>query len=547
MHSLLLPLRALKRSRLRPAFSVVGAALGVVVWLAFAPAALGGSSTYVTTYGISMEPTLHKGDLAIVRPQSSYQVGDIVAYRSETLHTVVLHRIIGRDGERYVFKGDNNTWVDTDHPTAAQLVGRMDVKLPGFGARVPQVASPPGIAALATFAALPAANGKRRKRRGAGNDGGAPAPARRGLPSLRHVDPKMLVFTAVAVGMLAFAFTRPTTQHTTSDLPFDDRGTFTYTGAAPGAGAVYQADQVTSGQPIFLNLVDHLDMGFTYTASALSPLVASGDIYLTGTITDADGWSFPFEIAPKTPFEGTDVTTHGTVDLHSLQSTIAAMEASTGVKRDTYTVLIKATVNRDLRRKDVSTSGVFATALEFKLDDLEMHLATPGGTALTPSQGGLLSLPVERENTITVLGQSASVAAARAAALALILITLAVWIDWFVRAARSDESSLIERRYRTYLLPVRTGMPASDLVIDVESIAALARIADHTGAPMLHGEPGVYHVVDGARLYRYRVAALDAVHVEVAPPAPPAEPVMAARPQLRRRERPLRANQDARQ
>jgi signal peptidase I len=294
MHSLSSPLRALKRSPLRRVFPVVGAALGVVVWLAFAPAALGGSSTYVTTYGVSMEPTLHKGDMVIVRPQSSYNVGDVVAYRSETLHTVVLHRIIGRDGERYVFKGDNNTWVDTDHPTGAQLLGRMDMKLPGFGTRVQQVASPPGVAVLATFAALPMAKGKRRKRRNGGTDGGAPTPPRRGLPSLRHVDPKMLVFTAVAAGLLAFAFTRPSTQHTMSDLPFDDRGTFTYTGPAPGAGSVYQGDQVSSGQPIFFNLVDHLDVGFTYTASALSPLVATGDVYLTGTIMDADGWSYPF-------------------------------------------------------------------------------------------------------------------------------------------------------------------------------------------------------------------------------------------------------------
>jgi hypothetical protein len=227
-----------------------------------------------------------------------------------------------------------------------------------------------------------------------------------------------------------------------------------------------------------------------------------------------------------------------------LQSTVAAMEASTGVKRDTYTVFVKATVNRELRRNDVALSGLFATSLEFKLDDLEMHLATPGGQALTPSQGGLISVPVERENHITLLGQSASVAAARAAALALALITLAVWVDWLVRAAKSDESSLIERRYRTYLLPVRTGAPMAELVIDVESIAALARIADHSGAPMLHGEPGVYHVVDGARVYRYRVAALEAAHAEVATAVvEPIRPPAATQP-VRRRERPLRVDRD---
>src|SRR4051812_39193182 len=98
MRTLLRPWRSLTRSPLRRAFSVVGAALAIVLWLGLAPSALGGSSTYVTTYGISMEPVLHKGDLAIVRAQPSYHVGDIVAYNSASLHTIVLHRIIAREG-----------------------------------------------------------------------------------------------------------------------------------------------------------------------------------------------------------------------------------------------------------------------------------------------------------------------------------------------------------------------------------------------------------------------------------------------------------------
>ena len=47
-------------------------------------------------------------------PPSHYKVGDIVAYRSTMLHIVVLHRIIAVKGDRYVFKGDNNDFVDPD-------------------------------------------------------------------------------------------------------------------------------------------------------------------------------------------------------------------------------------------------------------------------------------------------------------------------------------------------------------------------------------------------------------------------------------------------
>ena len=89
----------------------------------------------VTTYGTSMEPTLHAGDLVVVRPQDDYRVGDVVAYRSEQLGTIVLHRIIAREGDRYVFKGDNNSWIDEERPTADDLIGAMDTHFDGHRCR----------------------------------------------------------------------------------------------------------------------------------------------------------------------------------------------------------------------------------------------------------------------------------------------------------------------------------------------------------------------------------------------------------------------------
>ena len=94
----------------------LGLALVGLLWFLFAPTALGGSTTYVVTDGVSMEPHFHSGDLALVRGESDYRVGQIVAYHNIQLGTVVLHRIIARDGSRYVFKGDNNNFTDFEHP-----------------------------------------------------------------------------------------------------------------------------------------------------------------------------------------------------------------------------------------------------------------------------------------------------------------------------------------------------------------------------------------------------------------------------------------------
>jgi signal peptidase I len=81
-------------------------AVGGLGWYFFAPSQIGGSTGYVITHGISMEPLIHTGDLVLVRPADHYRVGQVVAYHSTVLHTVALHRIIAISDGHYTFKGD---------------------------------------------------------------------------------------------------------------------------------------------------------------------------------------------------------------------------------------------------------------------------------------------------------------------------------------------------------------------------------------------------------------------------------------------------------
>ena len=111
------------------------------VWL-FWPTALGGGTTYVTTHGISMEPGFQTGDLAILRPDLSYSVGDVVGYQSDSLDTVVMHRIVALDGDRFVIQGDNNTWLDEDKPTSEEILGKLFIRVPQGGKALAALRSP---------------------------------------------------------------------------------------------------------------------------------------------------------------------------------------------------------------------------------------------------------------------------------------------------------------------------------------------------------------------------------------------------------------------
>jgi signal peptidase I len=108
-------------------------ALCLAAWATFAPPQLGGSTSYAITTGVSMLPHFHAGDLVLLRHESSYTVGEVAGYHNGQLGVTVMHRIVAIDGDRYVFKGDNNDFTDMFEPTAAQIVGAEWIHLPGWG------------------------------------------------------------------------------------------------------------------------------------------------------------------------------------------------------------------------------------------------------------------------------------------------------------------------------------------------------------------------------------------------------------------------------
>ena len=98
----------------------------------FRPVALGGPASYVMVSGVSMEPTLHSGDLVATRKHQSYQKGDIVAFRVEG--GIVIHRIVGGSAEEgFVMQGDNKNAPDVWRPTADDVVGGLWFRVPGGG------------------------------------------------------------------------------------------------------------------------------------------------------------------------------------------------------------------------------------------------------------------------------------------------------------------------------------------------------------------------------------------------------------------------------
>lgn len=143
----------------------------LIGWMLFAPTAVGGPATYVITDGTSMLPHFRAEGLVITRRQPAYQVGEVVAYHNPLLHTIVMHRIVARQGDRYVFQGDNNDFQDRYHATRSDLIGKEWIYWPGAGRYLGVLRNPLafggmiGLITLASFLLPPGRTSRRRRRR----------------------------------------------------------------------------------------------------------------------------------------------------------------------------------------------------------------------------------------------------------------------------------------------------------------------------------------------------------------------------------------------
>jgi signal peptidase len=134
-----LPREAEVRPRLPRAktIALLVAQLAVVAALGWycLPQRIGGRANWVMVSGTSMLPRYHTGDLVLVERQSSYHVGEVVAYRVPKGQVgagyVVIHRIIGGNGQTgWKLKGDNRTAPDLWHPTDNDVLGAKLLRIP---------------------------------------------------------------------------------------------------------------------------------------------------------------------------------------------------------------------------------------------------------------------------------------------------------------------------------------------------------------------------------------------------------------------------------
>lgn len=368
----------------------------VGLWALLAPSSLGGPMSYLTVEGTSMRPGLESGDLVVVRSQSGYSPGDVVAYRSVLGDSLVLHRIVGTDGDRFVVKGDNNDFIDLDRPGTPDILGRQVVAIPGAASVVASLGNPAAVVGLVAAAGGLVALGilggsKHRHRRtvghresSAGKQSGMngpeqlpPPPSDPGTwetPAAQTVGggnpmagtsgpfavgpPALwLVVTAIAVSLAIVVWLTPTTTTQAELRPYVVGLTFDYASELP-PNPVYGDGMLRTGDTVFFAVVDVINMRVDSNIVSSGVLTGDSQLELSVEVSSTAGWKR--ELGASAPPASGEPSTSGsiTVDFAAAQRVADEVASVTG-SRGEVTVLVRAAFTaRDIAFADVESPDV---------------------------------------------------------------------------------------------------------------------------------------------------------------------------------------------
>jgi signal peptidase I len=466
----------------------------VLLW----PARLGGAVSYVITHGVSMQPRFHTGDLAVVRRAGSYHVGEIAAYHSPSLHTVVLHRIVAIVNGRYIFKGDHNTWLDADHVGRSQILGRLWVHVPAVGNFVWWLVQPLHLLLLVVGLLLLTGGETARRRR----------------PSTREVLPVALVVAVAGAALAGWAWTQPARATVVRHHGYTQTVRFGYAAQVP-PDAVYPSGHVATGDPLFVRLVPRLVVRVDYQTTARD---AAGTIGLIGSLANNAGWHTSFTLAPVHPFTGASTSAQGLVSLPALVALSHTVDAQSGVSLGGYTLTLTPVVLVHGQVSGVPVGTTMGAPFVFRFDDQQFSPAAAYSTTTSGSVPVAASVPARP----TLLHHRIPLPAARWLGLLVALLS----------AAAAFGLALASRRPRQFIGPhplpcgfegsvisiVADSVPPDRFLVDTDSFADLVAAAATHAQPILHDKPaGICYVENDGTVYRFRLAA---PRLSLVPPLP---------------------------
>jgi signal peptidase len=488
----------------------------------FAPAGIGGLSTYASTAGTSMAPDFETGDLVILKKGGPLRVGDIGGYRSGLTGQIVVHRVIAEEHGRLTFQGDNNWWIDTYQPTQDEVVGKLWIHIGGAGQKLSAVHPAwilGGLGGVLGMTFMDTGSSSPSRRRRAIPERGNPFTGERVLGVLLA----LLVVTGVGGAATLVAFRTATTQPAERVITAQHTGVFSYEGPAP-TSPVYDQGRVLTGDPILTDLLETITASFAYELDAPQATEVHGTIRLAAVIRDVNGWERTLDMVPVAEFTGNRAVASAAFPVGDITTFITGIQEAMGTGVRYWTIAVTG---------DVRISGVMdGQAFESKfhphytlrvVPPNEIYLETaetrdfesvppineaPLGSAFLPIEELTVSVPAEAPASMSLLVVDVGVDRLRKLAGSLTAVGAAatLFVALLFAWGQRSPSARFAARYGDKLVRV-SEMNTDGDVVSLSTMQDLVRVADKYQSVIFwkrDGEDDTFVVQEDEARYIYR-------------------------------------------
>ncbi len=263
-------------------------------------------------------------------------------------------------------------------------------------------------------------------------------------------------------------------------------------------GPVYPTGTVTTGDPIYMQLVHRITVTATYQLKSAAPHQVHGTIRMRGTLTNTSGWRRSFWLAPPKAFVGDRARTSALIDITRLQSLTNRISAQIGSGGD-YTVAIvpRVRVSGQIAGQPIRTA--YGPSLSLVLGAPQFLSGTsaigPTSTSSHRLRATGTSSEHDRHGDVRSTATTATLGGVPVTSRPLDrdswrLCSSPCWRCSPGRARPTsppDPAERINSRYKHLIVPVEPVATDPDHPpIDVSSIDALAQLAERSERLILH-------------------------------------------------------------
>lgn len=183
----------------------------------------------------------------------------------------------------------------------------------------------------------------------------------------------------VVLGVAGFAWLQPTDSDRVQMKPFVVEYAFDYRADLP-PNVVYESRELRFGDPVFLGVVDAVDLSVDWSVPRGDVLVSGGQLAVTTVLRSEAGWTRVIDRVPEVPVEGLRATSGVRLDFPAAIELARRVDDATGVSSTVRLEVLVETLLDDAvaptEAGGTPVDGYSSATLSFVLDERVVRLAS---------------------------------------------------------------------------------------------------------------------------------------------------------------------------